>query len=329
MSAIGALHLVLLETLAFVLVASALASLGVRAAENRMAAWSPESRHRGWLVLAFAPVILSVAGVLATFLPSLIGLVWTEYDHCLVHPGTHIHLCLVHLPKTLGNLSSWLVLLLVLMVLSVRVGKAVGGLARASCLRSRLLALGVYDAERSAWVLPTKDPLCLSVGVLRPAIVVSEGLLGAVTREQLRAVLLHERSHATRNDTLVRLLARAATLFMWPSARKQALQALELAAEQSCDESAARAIGDRLAMAEVILKVERLLAPMPRGLVPIAISFGGTAVELRVSALLESPRTEHRSVAPIVVLACLLVALFAASDPLHHLTETLLGALTH
>jgi hypothetical protein len=115
---------------------------------------------------------------------------------------------------------------------------------------------------------------------------------------------------------------------MWPSARRRVLQALEIAAEQSCDEAAARTIGDRLAMAEVILKVERLLQPLPRGLGPLALSFGGTAVELRVSALLESPRTEHRSIA-VVLLALLLVALFAASEPLHHLTETLLGTLTH
>jgi len=327
-SVIGALHLVLLEALVFALVAAGLTSLAVRSVPKRIAAWSPASRHRAWLVLASAPMVLSLAGVLATFVPSLLGLVWPEYDHCLVHPGTHVHLCLVHLPKHLGNVGSCLVLLAAAVVLSARAGNAVIGLTRASRLRSRLLAQGAHEPDLSAWVLPTKQPLCLSAGVFRPAVVVSEGLLGAVTREQLGAVLAHERAHATRNDTLFRLLARAATVFMWPAARRRVLQAIEVAAEQSCDEAAARVIGDRLAMAEVILKVERLLHPMPGGLAPLALSFGGTAVELRVSALLESPRTEHRSIA-VVLLALLLVALFAVSEPLHHLTETLLGALTH
>jgi Zn-dependent protease with chaperone function len=325
---IGALHLVLIETLAFALLAGGLASLAVRPTAKATATWSPESRHCAWLVLSFAPIILAVAGVLATFLPSLLGLIWTEYDHCLVHPGTHVHLCLVHVPTHLGNVASWLMLLAALLALSARAGTAAVGLIRASRLRSRLLAHGVHDPDHRAWVLPTEQPLCLSAGVFQPAIVVSEGFLGAVTPEQLRAVLAHEQAHVTRNDTLFRLLARAATVFLWPSARKRVLQAIELAAEQSCDEAAAGTIGDRLAMAEVILKVERLLGPVPRGLAPLAISFGGTAVELRVSALLELRRTQRRFGAPVVVLACLSVALFAASEPLHHLTETLLGALT-
>jgi Zn-dependent protease with chaperone function len=327
-SARGALHLVLLEALVFGLIASGLVSLVAHPTARLMTAWSPDSRHRAWLVLAFAPVILSTAGVLATFVPSLLALVWVEYDHCLVHPGTHVHLCLVHFPRQLGNVGSWLVLVVAAVILSARAGKATVELVRASRLRSRLLAHGAHDPALSAWVLPTERPLCLSAGVFRPTIVVSTGLLDAVTREQLGAVLAHERAHATRNDTMFRLLARAATAFIWPSARRRVLQAIEIAAEQSCDEAAARAIGDRLTMAEVILKVERLLQPLPRGLDPLAIAFGGTAVELRVTALLESPRAEHRSMA-VGLLALVLVALFTVSEPLHHLTETLLGAITH
>jgi len=328
MSAIGVLHLVMLEAFAFTLITGGLASLAVRPLARVTAAWSPESRHRAWLVFALAPLMLSLAGLVATFLPSLLGLLWAHYDHCLEHPGTHVHLCLVHLPTQVGNTGSWLVIVVASFLFSIRAGKASVGLNRASGLRRRFVAHGRHEPALAAWVLRTEQPFCVSVGVFRPTILISDGLIGGVTSEQLRAVLAHEQAHVARRDTLFRLFARAATICLWPAAREQVLRAVELAAEQSCDEAAASLIGDRLVMAEVILKVERLLGPVPQRLAPLAVSFGGTAVELRVSALLESRRRETASISPVFVLVLLVLALLAVSEPLHHLTETLLGALT-
>jgi hypothetical protein len=91
---------------------------------------------------------------------------------------------------------------------------------------------------------------------------------------------------------------------------------------------AARAIGDRLTMAEVILKVERLLS-VPGAVAPLAASFGGTAIPLRVAALVEPPRSERqRSVFPIFIV-CVLLALGAVSEQVHHLAETAVGFLVH
>jgi hypothetical protein len=77
---------------------------------------------------------------------------------------------------------------------------------------------------------------------------------------------------------------------MWPSARAKVISALELAAEQSCDEVAASRVGDRLQVAEAILNVERLLQVGVSSLSPLAASFGGDTVPQRVLALLEAPR---------------------------------------
>jgi Zn-dependent protease with chaperone function len=328
MSVLGALQLVLLAALGFAVASGILVTMATPLAIRLTAQAAPESRHRWLLLVALSPVLLPAAGVLATLTPSLLGLIWPDFDHCLGHGG-HAHLCFVHLPAHLGNEVSWAVLFCSVVLLGARVVRGIIGLRRGSSWTSSLLSRAVANPALSARVLPIDAPLCLSVGVLRPATVVSRGFVASVNADDLAAVLVHERTHAKRKDTLVRLFARAATPFMLPWVRARLLAEIELAAERSCDEAAARSIGDRLTMAEVILKVERLVSAMPHPLRTVTASFGGTAVPARVAALLEPPRPDVKGAALPVCVGAVLVALFAASEPLHHVTETILGTLTH
>jgi Zn-dependent protease with chaperone function len=328
MSVIGVLQLVLLAAFGFALASGIIATFATPLAIRMTDRAAPESRHR-WLVLvALSPVLLPAAGVLATLTPSLLGLVWPDFDHCLGHGG-HAHLCFVHLPPHLGNVVSWAVLLCSVALVGARVVRGMVGLRRGARWTSNLLSQAVKDLALRARVLPIDAPLCLSVGVLRPTTVVSRGFLAAVNAGDLGAVLAHERAHARRKDTLVRLLARAATVFMLPGVRARLLAAIELSAERSCDEAAAQSIGDRVAMAEVILKIERLVGATPPSLRAVTASFGGTAVPARVAALLEPARPDAKDAALRVCVIAVVVALFAVSEPLHHVTETILGTLTH
>jgi Zn-dependent protease with chaperone function len=327
-SALNALQLLALAGLGFTALASTLVSLAVPASLRAAALLSPESRHRLLLACALMPALVALAGVAATVLPSFLGLIWPSFDHCLVHPGEHLHVCLMHLPERVSNLGSWLCVLGAGGFTLLRAGRGAATLRTAARLSSRLCAHAALVPSMNARVLRSMQPLCLLVGVVRPTVVISEGLLRNLTAEQLHAVLLHERAHATRRDTLLRLIARATTLFMWPSARRCLLLALDLAAEQSCDEAAARAMGDRLAMADVLLKVERLLQGTPPGLGALAVSFGGATVPERVTSLLAPRRADSRPVPLLGVLFGALALLFTASAPIHHATETLLTALT-
>jgi Zn-dependent protease with chaperone function len=321
------LELVFWAWLAVAVVASVLVSavspLARRAADH----FAPDARHRALLVLAVSPVLLATALVLAVMSPSLLALAWPAFDHCLVHPG-HVHLCLVHLPE---RWNSPVLLVSLTFVSTFLVGKAALGireLVRASRLGSRLVARASAAHDLGALVLPTAQPLCLLVGLFRPSILVSKGFLDSIAGDELRAVLRHERAHAERHDTLLRLAARISTVFMLPNARRALLQTLELAAEQSSDEAGASELGDRLGMAEVILKVERVLQVAPVELRAFSFSFGGTSVPLRVAALLEPP-IQKRPRLPIALAALLSIALFVASPELHHATETLLGLIAH
>jgi len=328
MSMLASLQLFLLAALFFAMFASVAASAGVPLVRRLLKDSPPPARYRGLLLLAASPIIVTVAGMAAALTPSVLGLVWPTYDHCLVHGGTHAHLCFVHLPEQVGGPVSWLVLLAALVFLGSRAALGIAGLVRAARVCSRLVAHGIHDPRHSAFVLPMPSPLCLSVGILEPKTVLSEGFLRAVDAEQLEAVLVHEQAHATRRDALSLAVARATTFLMLPHTRRQLLEELALAAEQSCDEAAARAIGDRLTMAEVILKVERLVA-VPHGVGPLAVSFGGTAIPLRVAALVDPPRIERRRSALTIFIVCACLAVGASSDELHHLAETVVGVLVH
>jgi hypothetical protein len=59
----------------------------------------------------------------------------------------------------------------------------------------------------------------------------------------------------------------------------------------------------------------------------VAASFGGD-VSARVEALLEPPLPPGTLARPLTLLLLAVLGLIAASEPLHHLTESLLGALT-
>lgn len=320
-------QLVFFAWLVFAVAASILASIASPFILRRTLEWAPDARHRALLTFALSPLLLATASVLAVMSPSVLALGWPAFDHCLVHPG-HVHLCVVHLPERWANPQLLVGLSFVAALLAGRVGLGLRKLWLASRLSSRLVAGASPDPAIGARVLPIARPLCLLVGVFRPSIVISRGLVSSVTEAELHAVLWHERAHAERHDTLVRLLARVATSFLLPRARRSLIQALDLTAEQSSDEASASVLGDRLAMAETILKVERLLHPAPAELSALSVSFGGTSVPARVTALLAEP-LDKRPRLPTIVATLSGIALLGGGPELHHAAETLLGFITH
>lgn len=326
MSALGAIELVALASLTFALLAGWAVSAVTPSLLAWVRLWAPQARHRALVVATLAPALLALTCVLASMLPSLLPLVWPEHDHCLAHDDGHLHLCAVHLPRTLGNGASWALLMLGLWWCAVRLYWGLAKLRRASRIAAGLLAHGREDLDTGAVVLATTTPLCMLVGVLRPVVVLSEGLLAGLPASSLAVVLCHERAHARRRDTLVRLVAQAGTAFMSHRARARLLDALELAAEQSCDEIAAASVG-RVRVAEAILEVERMMSARRADLRPVAAFFGGHAVQQRIAALLDEPRPTGRATALALALVVTLGLVLAASEPLHHSTESLLGAL--
>jgi Zn-dependent protease with chaperone function len=329
MNQLAALQLIALAGVSFALLLGVAASGCASWFVSATAGWAPERRHRALLLISLAPLVVAAFALFSALFPSLLALVWPEFDHCALHDDVHVHLCLVHLPRHAGNAASWLVLLVVLGWTSWRFARMATQLYRASRCAARLRAQGPVDPELGATVLPTPIPICLVAGLTRPTLLVSQGLLAGMDAGQVAVLLHHERAHAARLDILSRLIARLGTAFMWPSSRARLLGALELAAEQSCDEAAGSRVGDRLQVAATILQVERLLQATGPRLAPLAAAFGGDTVPERVSALLEARKHSGNLAGLVAAFAFTLCVILAANGPLHHLTESLLGALTH
>lgn len=327
MSVLAALQLVLLAGLLFALLAGLAVSALVPLALKLSEPWSPERRHRLLFVLSIAPVLVALAGLASVLAPSLLALVWPEYDHCLAHGDHHVHICVFHLPHDLGRWWSWLLLLLGALWLGLRALSDALQVSRAAHCVSQLRTFDAGEIEPGARVLGTELPLCLVAGILKPTILLSQGLLAQLSPEQVSVVLQHERAHVARHDVLRRLVAQVGTLLLVSWARTALLRALELSAERCCDERAAAHTGDRVRVAETILKVERALHDA-RPALALTASFGGPSVPARVAALLEAPKPAGSPALLATSLSALLLGLVAASDSLHHLTESLLAVLT-
>ncbi|MQA09955.1 MAG: M48 family metalloprotease [Pseudonocardiaceae bacterium] len=99
------------------------------------------------------------------------------------------------------------------------------------------------------------EPLAVTAGLLRPYIVVSTGLLRALSAAELHAVLAHEQVHARRRDPLRLLLGQVLAAHLWflPIARDVYSRA-RLSYELAADRQATYRYG-RAALAGALLRV--------------------------------------------------------------------------
>jgi hypothetical protein len=145
-------------------------------------------------------------------------------------------------------------------------------------------------------------PLAFCAGLARPRVYVSSGALAALDREQLLAVVAHERHHARRRDPLrifiVRTLADA--LFFLPGLRRLGSRYAALA-ELAADEAAVRAAGDAAPLASALLafgdapalgvvgiapeRVDHLMGDAPRWQLPVSLMLAGLLVAAALGAL--------------------------------------------
>jgi beta-lactamase regulating signal transducer with metallopeptidase domain len=309
--------------------ASAIVYSRLRVRLNRI---EPSARARIFLLLAALPFIAALAGLLASFLPSLLSWAGMVADHCHLHPD-HIHLCLVHPPQlahtfvasmfvaAVGVIFGSIVLSWLLHMFHT--GRLVRQLQQASC----------HDRARGLHIVDTDAPLAFAAGLREPRLFLSRMLVAQLPGAQLDAVIAHERAHAARHDALMQTIASALSHLHLPGARKRLLADLSLAAEQACDEAACAATGDRLVVAEAIIAVEKLFAlhaPRQAPAMCATRHFNDSNVDARVMAILDAPLLERpRSRVFWATGGVAALALVALGDPLHHATESLLGLIFH
>mgnify|MGYP001829188061 CR=1 FL=1 len=265
-------------------VASFIAALAYPAYRRQLQASAPGSRSLLRLVYGLMPVVASSLVVLFMTNPFLAGLLVPEHCH-----GSE---CGAHAPvlgggtlasvgfATFGALGGFLVL------------GALGWLIRGALTRLKTLERLTRLTARAGdhRVVESDGLIACCVGLLRPQVLVSRGLLAALPEAQVEAVLAHEQAHAQRRDNLRGFLVHAATL-AWPRGRRELLRAdLAADAEQACDVQAAAVIGD----ANVVIDAMRRLtslgseAALRRG-----VAFGEGDTAERMDCLLNEPSTAN------------------------------------
>jgi Zn-dependent protease with chaperone function len=193
--------------------------------------------------------------------------------------------------------------------------------------------LTIASTTLPAYAIDAAQPLIALVGLRRPRLLVTQGLIDALTPAELDAAVAHELGHQRAFDNLKRLvICSAPDLLTYFRAARVIEQRWAAAAEHLADR-----IGDsaaaRCALASALVKVARLTPTIPRNSEPISTLISGGEIASRVQRLLADdetiPSARTWRLGALGALAGLAVA-FAYSPLLqsvHEITEILVHNL--
>lgn len=159
----------------------------------------------------------------------------------------------------------------------------------------------------------------VTVGLLHPRIIVSEGLVDSLEGSELIAVAAHEEAHRAARDNLLIVAAKSvvATLFYLPGP-KMAFSQMRKCLERAADRRAADASGDRLAIAGALARIASMnsLDSSASGSLATAVSGSGELVS-RIEELVrdESHTLSHgwRRLALLAAGTAVILGIFASS----------------
>lgn len=274
-----------------------------------LARWPVVRQVQALRAVLLLPLIVAVLAMLTLLAPAIAPMAGPA--HC--HDGLA---CTAHVPITLPGVGVALLALsgLVLLLAAVLVLRALRAAWR---VRMLLQGLGSRADERGFLRLQTATPLALSVGLWRPRVALSEGLLAQMSAAELAVVLAHEEAHGRRRDNLLLLglgmgfpLARLSPLWT------DLVQALEMRA----DAAARDHVGSGLVVAETLLRLHRLL-PQPQ--VAALRAFGGARLRSRLSVLLRDDDPQAGRYWPLVAVVAAAALLVLVVEPLHWVVERL------
>ncbi|MBD0382019.1 M56 family metallopeptidase [Paenibacillus sedimenti] len=140
-------------------------------------------------------------------------------------------------------------------------------------------------------VIQNKTPIALTMGVLKPRIVVSAGLLQMLEHSELDAVMEHEKFHLQHRDPLAIFLLSLLSISMWyvPLFR-WVLDKYKIMIEIMADQYAMSKIPSAKDLGSALLKMLKQQGQIPKRSISYA-SFAETSINLRIMHILE-PQTQ-------------------------------------
>jgi Zn-dependent protease with chaperone function len=195
--------------------------------------------------------------------------------------------------------------------------------------------LPMAGAVVRAYEVDAEPPLMALAGVLRPRLLVTRGLMNALSGEELSACIAHELAHARAWDNLKRLAMRVSPDALSGTGLARAIERRWASASEHAADAAAgrRGITTRWALASALVKIARLIPESVAMTDPVSPLVGGGEVASRVRRLLDDRAlapapgrygARFASVGAIVALATIYGPLLQA---VHHATELLVHSL--
>jgi Zn-dependent protease with chaperone function len=272
-----------------------------------------------WLSVRLFPAALSITFVALVFLPS-----YWKYEPREMVEGFDVSLTAL---AVLG-----------VALLATAVARGVLAWRRASRRTEAWLRLArplpLHGTAVPAFEIDVDAPIMALVGVLRPRLLITRGVLDALTGDELAAGVAHEIGHRRAWDNLKRLAMRAAPDLLCTSAVARAIEARwASASEHAADRLACDTGRARCALASALVKVARLTPPITPIAEPISTLVDGGDIASRVQRLLEDgePQTPRRRVTRPWLAIALPALVLAAYSPLlrivHLATEVLVRTL--
>jgi Zn-dependent protease with chaperone function len=270
-----------------------------------------------WLALRLAPAGASIAFALFVFAPS-----YWRYE-----------------PRNLGEAFDLTIALFAIAGAALVAASAARGLAawRAAARRARAWKrmsrpLALDNAPLPAFAVETAAPMMALAGILRPRLIVTRGVLEALTAEELRAAVAHELGHRRAWDNLKRLAMRAAPDLLRFSAVAAALESRwASAAEHAADRHACGDARARCALASALVKIARLTPASTPLAEPISTLVDGGEIASRVEHLLSDAPPAARAAGRWPLAAAAASAIAVGYGPLlqlvHEATEILVHTL--
>lgn len=286
------------------------------------AACTPSHRiaaARAWL---YAPFWLPAACIALAFAPAVLAALTGGADHCSTASAHHHHMCFVHPPLVSHSVAAWLTPALVFVPMVLGLGLFVLRALRQERMARSLISLTrPAPCDPDALLLETDESMALTVGLWRPRVLLSSGLLARISAGTLKVILAHEKAHVRRRDTVLAVADRLVATLYPRVVCAPLLADIALGTEQACDVAAAEELGE-VEVACALREVLRMGMATPA----FGISIGSSPIEARVAYLLTPHKPKPRWLRSFVLGSGILVG---AAGPMHAAVELLLCTLVH